>query len=290
MNLCAEPNGIDRSLSEHDFTRVSRFVHEQFGIHLTPQKKSLLEGRLRKRMRATRIDSFRRYCDYLFTGAGMAEELPHMIDAVTTNKTDFFREPSHFAFLVDRALPELAAVRPERKQVLVWSAACSSGEEPYTLAMVLQEFADRCPGFDFAVLATDISTRVLDKAREGIYEAEKIEPVPMDLRKKYLLRSRDPAQRRVRIAPELREKVLFRRMNLAEQRYEIPEGIDVVFCRNVLIYFDAATQERLIGQFCRHLSPGGYLFMGHAETISNMNVPLAYVAPTIYRKAGGAES
>jgi chemotaxis protein methyltransferase CheR len=287
MNACREDNFSDRVLSDSDFTRVSRFIHARFGIHLPPTKKSMLEGRLRKRMKAIRIDSFARYCDYLFTGDGMAAELPHMIDAVTTNKTDFFREPSHFAYLTDRALPELVEGqgRTTRKQMLLWSAACSTGEEPYTLAIVLSEFADRCPGFDFSILATDISTRVLDTAKEGIYEDEKIEPIPMVLRKKYLLRSRDASQRKVKIAPAIRERVTFLRMNLAENRYAIPEGIDVIFCRNVLIYFDAATQERLINQFCRHMSPGGFLFMGHSETINTMKVPLTYVAPTIYRKA-----
>ena len=203
VNLCQENNFSDQVLSDTDFTRVSRFIHEQFGIHLPPKKKSMLEGRLRKRMKAVRMDSFRRYCDYLFTREGMAEELPYMIDAVTTNKTDFFREPSHFVYLADRALPELTAGQEGtiRKQILLWSAACSTGEEPYTLAMVLSEFAERYPGFDFAVLATDISTRVLGKAQDGIYEMEKIEPIPMDMRKKYLLRSRDASHRRVRVAP-----------------------------------------------------------------------------------------
>ena len=286
MDLCTEASSSDRTLSERDFNRVSRFVHEQFGIYLTPQKKSMLEGRLRRRMRETQMGSLGGYCDYLFTATGMADELPHMIDAVTTNKTDFFREPSHFAFLAERALPEraAAAARRERTRSIVWSAACSTGEEPYTLTMVLCEFAARTPGFDFSVLATDISTRVLERAREGIYETDRVAPIPMELRKRYLLRSKDPARRVVRVAPEVREKVVFRRLNLADRRYDIPEGIDVIFCRNVLIYFDPATQARLIGQFYRHLAPGGYLFMGHAETITAMNVPLRYVAPTIYRK------
>jgi chemotaxis protein methyltransferase CheR len=286
MNLCVENSTTDHGLSDKEFFRLSRFIHEQFGIHLSSHKKSMLEGRLRKRMRALGMESFQWYCDYLFSGEGMADELPHMVDAVTTNKTDFFREPAHFVYLAERALPELAAEldRADRKQALVWSAACSTGEEPYTLAMVLAEFAARSPGFDFSVLATDISHRVLGKAYAGIYETEKIKPVPMAMRKKYLLRSRDTTQKNVRIVPELREKIVFRRLNLAARQYDIPDTIDVVFCRNVLIYFDAPTQARLIGQFYRHITPGGYLFLGHAETITAMDVPLRCVAPTVYRK------
>jgi chemotaxis protein methyltransferase CheR len=286
MEHCQQSGSSDRTLSEKDFIRVSQFIHQQYGIHLPPTKKPLLEGRLRKRMKFIKMNSYRLYCDYLFTGEGMTEELPHMIDVVTTNKTDFFREPSHFTYLTHQALPELLKAQKHnlKKNILGWSAACSTGEEPYTLAIVLSEFAAQCPGFDFTVLATDISTRVLSKAEQAIYEVEKIEPIPIALRKKYLLKSKDASQKVVRIAPEVRLKVKFHRLNLVERQYEIPNDIDFIFCRNVLIYFDAETQERLIQQFCKHLTPGGYLFMGHAETINNMNVPLRYVAPTIYRK------
>jgi len=272
-------------LSDPDFNRLSAFIHAQYGIHLPPTKKSLLEGRLRKRMKSVQASSFRNYCDYLFTKEGMAEELVHMIDAVTTNKTDFFREPSHFTYLTGKVLPELTDGASGHNKIVIWSAACSTGEEPYTLAMILSEYANQSRGFDFSILATDISTKVLGKAEQAVYEAEKIEPIPMALRKKYLLKSRDPLRQVVRIIPELREKITFRRLNLVDTDYPVPEGIHAIFCRNVLIYFDNATQERLIRQFCRHLAPGGHLFMGHAETLNNLKVPLHYVAPTIYRKA-----
>ncbi len=278
--------GLDQHLSDSDFNRLSGFIHSQYGINLPPAKKSLLEGRLRKRMKHFQMMSFRQYCDYLFTREGMAEELIHMIDAVTTNKTDFFREPSHFTYLTEKILPELMKLPGAggKLDFVIWSAACSSGEEPYTMAMVLSEYASQTPGMDFSVFATDISTKVLSTAQQAIYDTDKIEPIPMGIRKKYLLRSRDPAARVVRIAPELRQKVTFRRMNLMDTTYSIPANIHAIFCRNVLIYFDAATQERLIRQFCNHLVPGGHLFMGHAETLNNLKVPLQYVAPTIYRK------
>ena len=282
----ADVCGMDKKLSDNDFIRLSRFIHQQYGIHLPPAKKSLLEGRLRKRMKQCAMGSYSAYCDYLFTDQGMKEELVYMIDAVTTNKTDFFREPYHFEFLALQALPELIGKRhsPFRKKILAWSAACSTGEEPYTLAMVLSEYAMNCPGFDYSILATDISTKVLDIAETAIYQDEKIRPVPLALRKKYLLKSKDPGKRIVRIAPELRSRVTFRRFNLMDGNFPVSEPLDVIFCRNVMIYFDIETQERLVRNFHDHLSPGGYLFMGHAESINNMNVPLRYVAPTIYQK------
>ncbi|MCX5858008.1 MAG: chemotaxis protein CheR [Deltaproteobacteria bacterium] len=275
-----------QKLSDKDFIRLSQFIQQQYGIQLPPAKKTMLEGRLRKRMKHVNESSFSRYCDYVFTKKGMTEELPYMIDAVTTNKTDFFREPAHFTYLTGTALPALIKLQEAsvRKKIQAWSAACSTGEEPYTMAMVLSEFSNQRSDFDFTILATDISTDVLTKAEQAVYEAEKIEPVPMNLRKKYLLKSRDPSSMIVRITPELRQKVAFFRMNLMDRVYAVPEGIHVIFCRNVLIYFDTATQEKIIRQFSQLLTPGGYLFMGHAETLNNLNVPLRYVAPTTYRK------
>jgi chemotaxis protein methyltransferase CheR len=275
----------EKKLSDHDFIRVSQFIHQQYGIHLPPTKKSLLEGRLRKRMKQCDIDSFSEYCNYLFTDQGMKEEMVFMIDAVTTNKTDFFREPYHFEFLTQQAVPELTAHQlTHRKKINAWSAACSTGEEPYTLAIVLSEYASHHTGFDFSILATDISTKVLDIAQTAIYDEEKIVPIPYPLRKKYLLKSRDPSKRIVRVIPELRNRIAFRRFNLMDKRKPVAEPMDVIFCRNVMIYFDIQTQENLIRRFHDMLTPGGYLFMGHAESINNMDVALRFAAPTIYQK------
>jgi chemotaxis protein methyltransferase CheR len=274
------------TLSDQDFLRISQFIHRQIGIYLPVAKKTLLEGRLRKRMRSTNISSLSDYCNYLFTTKGITEEVSQMVNAVTTNKTDFFREDFHFKYLAEKALPELIKKQGNSayRSVLAWSAACSTGEEPYTLAMVLHDLATRSFAFDFSVLATDISSQVLEKAELAVYEAEKIEPIPMEMRKKYLLKSKDPSKNVFRVVPELRQKVDFRRMNLVADRYNMPEGIHMIFCRNVLIYFDLPTQERVIRQLCHHLAPGGYLFMGHSETINNMDVPLTGMAPTVYRK------
>ncbi len=287
----AEGNGYSNGslfslqMSDRDFLRLSRFIYESCGINLPPGKKTMIEGRLRKRLRALGMDSFGRYCEFLFSPSGMQSEHVHMIDVVTTNKTDFFREPEHFDYLSKTVLPELVlSPGATRRRINVWSAACSTGEEPYTLSMVLAEFAQECSRFDFSVLATDISTVVLEKAALGIYEHERVIPVPMMLRKKYLLKSRHKEKGLVRIAPELRGYVRFRRLNFLDDDYGIDERMDVVFCRNALIYFDRPTQEKFVFRFLEHMRRGGYLFIGHSESLNGMELPLEQTAATVYRK------
>ncbi|MBI4847886.1 MAG: protein-glutamate O-methyltransferase [Nitrospirae bacterium] len=290
INESVHLNLFKAKLSDHDFTRLSDFIYNECGIKMPPVKKVMLESRLHKRLRALGLRTYREYCDYLFRPEGMQNELVHMIDVVTTNKTDFFREPKHFQYLTSIALPALMSKKctDSRRKLMVWSAGCSTGEEPYTLSMVLSEFAENYPksGFDFLILATDISTKVLEKAKNAIYSHDSADPVPGILRKKYLLRGRDRNQNLVRIVPGLREKVKFRRLNFLEGDFGMREPLDIIFCRNVLIYFDRPTQEKLLNKFCRHLSPGGYIFLGHSETLHNMNIPLVSVSTTIYRKPG----
>ncbi|MBE0602275.1 MAG: protein-glutamate O-methyltransferase [Deltaproteobacteria bacterium] len=281
-----EPPETSVDISEKDFRRLSEFIYDQCGIKLPPSKKTMLQARLQRRLRTLSLRSYGEYCDYLFTTEGMQEELTLMIDLVTTNKTDFFREPAHFDYLVENCLPGLAD--PDglgyRKKVAVWSAGCSTGEEPYTLAMVLSDFVETNPGFQFSVLATDISTRVLRTAAMGIYESDKVDPVPIAMKRKYLLRNKDRSKDLVRVVPGLRARVSFRQLNFMESDFGIGEPLDVIFCRNVIIYFDKPTQEKLLNRFCRHLAPGGYVFLGHSETIFGMDLPLVQVAPTVYRK------
>jgi chemotaxis protein methyltransferase CheR len=266
------------AMSQRDFVRLRELIYSECGITLVDAKKTMLEGRLQKRLRELNLKSYSQYCDYLFSSSGVEEELTDMINQVTTNKTDFFREPAHFEYLKRKALPELSRLK---KSLLVWSAGCSSGEEPYTLAMVLQEF-----GCHFMVLATDISTKVLEKARLAVYDEEKIAPIPPDFKRKYLLANKDRKKKLFRVVPELRERVKLRRLNFMDGDFGFREPIDIIFCRNVIIYFDKPTQERLLNHFCRYLSPDGYVFMGHSETLLGMDVPLVPVAPTIYRKKG----
>jgi chemotaxis protein methyltransferase CheR len=209
-----------------------------------------------------------------------------MIDAVTTNKTDFFREPKHFDYLVRSALPELLQARPSAvlKTFRFWSAGCSTGAEPYTLGMVLSEFAESATGFEYTIIATDISRRVLEEANAGIYTEEMVAPIPLPLRKKYLLRSKNPQENAVRISSGIRSKVRFGRLNFMEDSFGLRQNVDVIFCRNVLIYFDRSTQEQVVNRLCRHLHTGGYLFIGHSETLNGLSVPLTQIYPTIYRR------
>ncbi len=272
----------EEGLSSRDFTRLRELIHVETGICLSPEKKTMVEVRLKRRLRILNMATYNDYCEFVFGRKGMKEELIHLIDVITTNKTDFFREPAHFEFLAQKALPELAV---NGRPFLAWSAGCSSGEEPYTMAMVLSEFAESHPGFRFRIWATDISTAVLEKAQLGIYASETIAPVPLALKRKYLLRSRDSKSSRVRVVPEIRKLIEFRRLNFIDSDYALAERADVIFCRNVLIYFDRATQESILRKLVHDLTPGGYLFVGHSETLHDMALPVVPVAPALYRKA-----
>jgi len=279
-------NARDESISNRDYARLCELIYAEAGIHLGTEKKTMLEVRIKRRLKVLNFDSYGRYCDYLFGHKGLKDEITHLIDVVTTNKTDFFREPKHFDFLVDKALPE----RMERnggRRFSIWSAGCSTGEEPYTMAIVLSEYALTHPGFRFRIQASDISTIVLDKAEMGVYTDEIVVPVPLALRRKYFMRSRDPGCNRVRVVPELRKCVEFRRLNFMDSDYRIPEKADAIFCRNVIIYFDRPTQERILQKLSNCLLPGGYLFVGHSETLHDMNLPLTPVAPALYRRIDG---
>jgi chemotaxis protein methyltransferase CheR len=292
MSLADEQKGIwsPRSaaavMSEQEFRRFSSFVYRVCGIKMPHSKKTMLEARLQKRLRVLGLTSFGEYAAYLFSSEGQDRELPDMIDVVTTNKTEFFREPAHFDYLVGSALPQLMENSRSGpcRSIAVWSAGCSSGEEAYTLAMVLSEFAEQVPDFRFDILATDISTKVLDTARLAIYEERVVEQVPTSLRHKYFLRSKDKTRRHVRVAPHLRSRVCFERINFMEEEYGVAKAMDIIFCRNVIIYFDKETQQGFLRRLCDHLVPGGYLFLGHSETLSGLDVPLVQTASTIYRK------
>jgi chemotaxis protein methyltransferase CheR len=271
----------DESISDRDYTRLCDLIYKQAGIHLGSGKKTMLEVRIKRRLKDLNLPSYSRYCDYLFSGPGLERELTSFIDVITTNKTDFFREPQHFDFLSNRALPELSTTgRP----FLLWSAGCSTGEEPYTLAMLLSEYGLAQPGFQFHILATDICTTVLSKAALGIFPASAIKPVPGALVRKYFLRGRSPGSDRVRIVPELRRLIEFRRLNFMDADYGIAERADIIFCRNVIIYFDRPTQQRILSNIARHLVPGGYLFVGHAEVLRDMDLPLIPIAPALYKR------
>lgn len=277
---------LPATLSDREFLRFSAFIYDHTGIKMPPAKKTMLEARLQKRLKANSINSFEEYGDFVFSQEGKATELIHLIDVVTTNKTDFFREPAHFEYMVKTAIPNIIVRRDDlrREPLRVWSAGCSTGEEPYTLAMVLSEFASGRQDFRAHITASDISTRVLQTAHTGIYPEERTDTIPLNLKKKYLTRSRERSRSLVRICPGLRSMVSFRRINFMDDDLGITEKMDIIFCRNVVIYFDKQTQQTLMRKFHRQLRPGGYLFIGHSETLNGLDVDFRAVASTVYYK------
>jgi len=272
----------DDRISARQFKALAELIQLETGINIKSSKQTMLEGRLRRRARALAVGSIGDYCNLVLAGNLGGNELEHLINAVTTNKTDFFREPAHFDYLTNTVLPLYA--EESCRQIRCWSAACSTGAEPYTLAMLLDDFATRSRGMDYRVIATDIDTDVLATAVKGIYPREQVEPVPAHLRRRYVLEPKDPSREEIRIAPELRRRVAFGRLNLIDEANPIDETFHLIFCRNVLIYFDKKTQEDVVLRLCEKLLPGGYLFLGHSESITGFRHNLTQVAGTVFRR------
>jgi chemotaxis protein methyltransferase CheR len=247
----------------------------------------MLESRLRRRVRALGLNNLSEYGDAIFDEGRLSEEFDHVVDCATTNKTDFFREPEHFVFLREHAIPTLLQRANGREGALkFWSAAASNGAEAYTIAMVAAEAL----GLNlraFSVLGTDINSEVIAEARRAIYPAAFADPIPRALRDRYLMVSRDAGRLEIRIAPELRRTVRFETLNLMDARYPVDQDLDVIFCRNVLIYFTKATQDAVLRRLCGHLRMGGHLILGHSESLAGNDQPaLRQVAPTIFRRVG----
>lgn len=284
-----EHAGNPPRLLDSEFQRISQLIYQSSGIVLNEAKRTMVEYRLAKRLKTLGLDTFSAYCEVLFGSGSREQELIALLDAVTVNRTDFFRESTHFDYLVRTAAPELASrlgagfSRPFE----VWSAACSTGEEPYTLAMVLDDFGKKqASAFNFSILATDICTRVLAVATKAIYDETAAGLTPPHLFRTYFLRSKQKDRGVVRVSPEIRARVRFERANLVHGQLAACGSMDVVFCRNVIIYFDRATQQAVMSRVADRLRPGGYLFMGHSETLNFLELPLTAVAPTIYRRLG----
>jgi chemotaxis protein methyltransferase CheR len=268
-------------MDDESFERLSTFVTREYGIKLPLAKKSMLESRLNRKVNALGLSSYKEFLDFIFSEKGKQTELFNVIDLITTNKTDFFREAGHFHFLTQNFLPQYQSQRG-RQNLKIWSAGCSTGEEPYTIIMAMEEYRKLRRDTSYSLLASDVSIRVIQTAHNGIYEIEKTDPIPTELKRTYFLRSKSNPKL-VRVKPEYRRKVQYRRINFMDQNYGLRHAdYDFIFCRNVLIYFDKPTQERVIKQFCSHLKPGGLLFLGHSESIIGMNVPLRQVSSTVY--------
>jgi chemotaxis protein methyltransferase CheR len=283
--LTAEKNTTmtGNRLTRQEFDKIAEIVHGNCGINLEFCKKTMVESRLGRRLRALNITTFQHYLQFLTSKEGIGNELVHMIDVVTTNKTDFFREKHHFDFLTDSVLPDFIEMNPNRS-MKVWSSACSSGEEPYTLAMVLQEFARYNSGFTYEILASDISTQILQRAVDAVYPADRAEDIPSHLRIKYLLKSKDKESPKIRITPELRSMVKFQQINLIDADLKVNHLQDLIFCRNVLIYFDRETQLKVVKNLLRNLRPGGLLFIGHSESLHFFDLHIKQIRPTIFVK------
>ena len=263
--------------SEFEFLRS--VVYERSRISLGPDKRELVSARVGKRLRATKVPTLGEYCEWLQSPAA-EEELGHLIDAISTNHTFFLREAAHFDFLRDQAVPALAG-RASCGKFLVWSAACSSGEEPYSIAMTLAGCLAQKP---WHVEATDISNRILARARAAIYDEESVSRLPAEFVRTHFQRGVGPQAGNYRVKAALRARVTFNQLNLLDGEPPSRELFHVIFCRNVMIYFDRPTQEELVARLAHRLVPGGYLFVGHSESLTPIRNSLLRVKPAIYQK------
>ncbi|WP_230426416.1 CheR family methyltransferase [Paragemmobacter aquarius] len=267
--------------------RFRVLIRSLTGISLPQSKVVMIEQRLRRRVMAFDLPDTEAYLEQLLDGQGMEEELRIVIDLITTNTTSFFRESEHFDFLAREALPQrLAAAKGTRRpRFKLWSAAASEGAEAFTSAMVLAEAQRRGLQFDFAVLGTDISQRMLERGAEAVYAADQLSTVPPDLVKRYFMSSRHPSVAgKVRVVPELRRHVRFRHLNLMDETYPVDRDVDLIFLRNILIYFDQGDQERVVQRLASHVATGGYLVVGHAESMVVRLAGLKQIRPTIFQK------
>jgi chemotaxis protein methyltransferase CheR len=285
--LLDESTAGDFVISDREFELFRALVHERTGISLGPHKRHLLRARLGRRLRALGLATFAAYYEYLTDAAGGGDEMVSFINAITTNKTDFFREAHHFEYLGGRWAQARRSDgdRTGRRRLRLWSAASSSGEEVYTLAMVLAEAKLVPPAWDTRLLASDIDTDMLAQTSAAIYPMDRIGPVPPELLKRYFLRRADRLSDEVRIRQELRALVTVRRINLAEAQWPIRTRFDVIFCRNALIYFDRAMQKSILEHLLGYLEPGGLLFLGHAESVYGLVEDLAHLGNTIYARS-----
>lgn len=274
-------------ISDKEFALLSDLVRERVGITLGPEKKSLLQGRLQKRLRELGLTDFHAYHDYLLSCSDQHQELQQFANAVTTNKTDFFREAHHFAFLAKTWLPPIVeeARRGRPKALRIWSAACSSGEEPYTIAFTLLDaLGEHARSWDLSIVATDVNTRVLEVAANGIYPMERVSTVPRAVLERHFLRGTGKNQGFCRVRADVRSLVSFRKLNFMDEAWPWTKPFDLVFCRNALIYFDRKTQETLVRRFMQSLVPKGHLILGHSECVHGWFADLQNLGNTVYRK------
>lgn len=279
-NPAIQTSGIQ--ISEEQYRKLVRMVYQMCGINLGEGKRELLKARLVKRFRAIGCRDVREYMRRLESDTS-GQELVGFMDCITTNKTDFFRESQHFEYMADHILPRLDKLCGSGNPLRIWSAACSTGEEPYTLAIVLLENHDTWRRRGTTILASDLSTKVLNQAQNGVYGLDKVAGIPRPILSRYFQRGVNRWQGHARVRPEVRKMVQFQRFNLMDP-FHFDQPFHIVFCRNVMIYFDKPTRESLVNKICMNITPGGFLFVGHAESLTGIQHPLKFVRPAVYRK------
>lgn len=273
-----------KELTDAEFKTISSYIEKNVGIKLPPVKRLMIQSRLFGRLKILKMKNFKEYIDHVFSSDD-GVELTHMIDTLTTNLTHFFRESDHFDYMTNNTLPEF--VSQGKKNVEIWSAGCSTGEEPYTISIVMQEFMRKNPNkfASYSILATDISTKVLTKAANGVYPIQTIENITLDMKRRYFLKGKNQSENPlVKVKKELSDNITFHQLNFMDENFKFRKEMDIIFCRNVLIYFDKPTQKAVIEKFLRYLPVGGYLFLGHSETIFGMDLPLKTVFPMVFTK------
>ncbi len=280
--LALEVNSkLDITAEEYELVR--ELVYERAGINLGDNRQHLVQARIAKIIRKEKFSGFQEYFNFLKSDKS-GREIARLIDAISTNTTYFFREADHFDFLKESLISRIEKSKHPEWTVRIWSAASSSGEEPYTIAMIVHQLMKKYPRLSLKILATDISTQVLEKAKAGIYSIERMRNVPEEYMKEYFRKVSGAKEITFEVSPELKKLVTFAHFNLMMKQYPFKYGFDYVFCRNVMIYFDRKTQEDVVNKIARHIRPGGYLIVGHSESLNGLIHPLKYVKPTIYQK------
>jgi chemotaxis protein methyltransferase CheR len=276
--LCAQ----SFSITEKEFQLFRDIIYHQTGIQMTEKKRNLVVARLSKRLRALNLSNFSEYYEYLNTSSNASDELNNLINRITTNKTDFFREKHHFDFLVNEVFPSYidAAKKGGQRRLRIWSAGCSSGEEPYSLAMTVADFFKDERGWDLKILATDLDTDILMKASKGVYSSQQITPVPMGYLSKYFVRSSQGYE----VSPHIKAMIAFRKLNLMDPTFPMKKPFNIIFCRNVMIYFDDETKKDLIKKYHGQLTDNGYMFVGHSESLMYMKHLFKFLKHTVYLK------
>lgn len=279
-------------MSDREFSLYRKLIYSKAGICLSPPKKALLEARLSRRLRELNLESFLVYYQYV-TDDSTGNELVRLLDRVSTNETHFFREPRQFEFLEQRLLPNWISLADRGLQphhLRVWSAGCSTGEEPYSLAMILLDHLPSARGWDIEIIATDLSSRAIESAQRAMWPIARAKEIPDRYLKRFMLRGTGSQAASMKAGPEIRSIVRFQNLNLNDEHYAVEGIFDLIFCRNVLIYFDAASRARVIHQLLNHLTLAGYLFVGHAESLNGVCERLRHVIPTVYNQTAADNS